>query len=82
MPDLDDWTTQQIDGAFMAALHKTIDATVTGNGTGEPRGFLTREQREPTPAERAIAILGPELRRCPLYKAGPPTLYPNWKARP
>jgi hypothetical protein len=35
---------------------------------------------EPTPAERALAILDPALRRCPLYKAGPPTLYPNWKA--
>lgn len=77
MPDLSGWITQQIDGAFMAALHKAIDATVTGNGTGEPRGFLAREEREPTPAERALAILDPELRRCPLYDAGPPVLYPR-----
>ena len=26
---------------------------------------------EPTPAERALAILDPELRHCPLYKAWP-----------
>ncbi|MEU1445480.1 hypothetical protein [Streptomyces mirabilis] len=82
MPDLDDWTTRQIDGAFMQALHKAIEETVTGNGTGEMLGFLPREQREPTPVERALAILDAELRRCPLYKAGPPVLYPNWKARP
>jgi hypothetical protein len=46
---------------------------IYGTGTG---------QREPTPAERALQILDPALRRCPLYKAGPPTLYPNWKATP
>jgi hypothetical protein len=55
---------------------------IYGTGTGEPRGFLAREVREPTPPERALAILDPELRRCHLYKAGPPTLYPNWKATP
>ena len=27
---------------------------------------------EPTPAECALHILGPELRHCPLYDAGPP----------
>ena len=31
----------------------------------------------PTPAERALAILDPHLRACPLYKAGPPAIYPQ-----
>ena len=71
---------------------------ITGNGTGEPRGFLTAKrisipyplsdaevadhgfivgepEPEPTPAERALAILDPHLRACPLYNAGPPTIY-------
>lgn len=45
---------------------------VTGQGTGEPRGFLAMtEEREPSPVERALAILGPHLRDCPLYDARP-----------
>lgn len=75
MPDLDDWITQQIDGAFMAALHKAIDATVTGNGTGEPRGFFGPALHEPTPAERAFAVLAPHLADIPLYRL-------HWKATP
>lgn len=47
---------------------------ITGYGTGEPRGVLDWEPREETSLERALAILGPHLRACPLYKAGPPTL--------
>ena len=36
---------------------------------------------EPTPVERALAILDPHLRACPLYDAGPPVIYPHtWKA--
>lgn len=43
-------------------------------------GLIVRHS-EPTPVERALAILDPELRRCPLYDAGPPVLYPHtWKA--
>jgi hypothetical protein len=69
VPDLHSWITQQIDGAFMAALHKAIDATVTGNGTGEPRGFLAMtDTPEPSPADRAFAILAPHLDDVPLYR--------------
>ncbi|MEV7389598.1 hypothetical protein [Streptomyces sp. NPDC091215] len=61
------------------------EALVMGDGTGEPRGILdiVRELAEPTPAERALAILDPHLRACPLYNAGPAAIYPTtWKARP
>jgi hypothetical protein len=50
---------------------------ITGDGTGEPRGILGWESREETSMERALAILDPHLRACPLYQAGPPTLYPQ-----
>jgi hypothetical protein len=77
------------DGIF-AALHAAVDATVTralvdGDGTGEILGFriFDAADPEPTPTQRALAILDTELRRCPLYDAGPPVLYPpSWKARP
>jgi hypothetical protein len=48
---------------------------VTGNMTGVPRGVAAWEPGEPTPLERALAVLDPELRRCPLYDAGPPAVY-------
>ena len=77
------------EGIF-AELHAAVDATVThalvdGDGTGEILGFriLEAADPEPTPTQRALAILDTELRRCPLYDAGPPVLYPpSWKARP
>ncbi|NUS26082.1 MAG: hypothetical protein HOV92_17920 [Streptomyces sp.] len=75
---------------------------VYGEGTGEPRGFLSADQISipyplsdaevadhgiivgepgPSPVERALAILDPHLRACPLYAAGPPAIYPiNRKA--
>jgi hypothetical protein len=116
VPDLHDWdditdVAEFIDVTALAqqALAQVFAETQTavdqllihGNGTGEPRGFLSAERisipyslsddeiadhgyvvgpPEPSPAERALAILDPELRACPLYNAGPPTLRgPNWK---
>lgn len=64
-----------------AACAVTGRLLITGNGTGEMRGFLPAEPaRGPTPMERALGILDPHLRACPLYKGGPPTLPPHWKA--
>ena len=56
---------------------------INGAGTGEPRGFLSMvEAPKPTPVERALALLDPHLRACPLYAAGPPIIYPTgWKAQ-
>ncbi|MFI0233126.1 hypothetical protein [Streptomyces sp. NPDC017086] len=67
-----------------AALYADAERRlVTGNGTGEPRSILNWEPAEPTPLERAFAILDQELRRCPLYTAGPPALRgPNWPGPP
>ena len=45
------------------------EALVTGNGTGQIVGFLAMaDAPEPTPVERALAILAPHLRREPLYR--------------
>jgi hypothetical protein len=63
---------------FTEAYAEADRLWITGNGTGEPRGVLGCEPAEPTPTERALAILDPELRRCPLYNAGPPALL--WQA--
>lgn len=67
-----------------AEADREIDRWLLGNGTGEPRGVSAMvDLPEPTPTERALAILDPELRRCPLYDAGPPAIYPtDWKATP
>ncbi|UOB09110.1 hypothetical protein MQE23_08595 [Streptomyces sp. HP-A2021] len=59
---------------FAEAYAEADRLLITGNGTGEPRGLADWEPKEPTPIERALAILEPELRRCPMYKAGPPAL--------
>ncbi|MET8766350.1 hypothetical protein [Streptomyces sp. NPDC004658] len=73
------WFEQSFAALYAAAERRLV----TGDGTGEPRGVLAWEPTEPTPVERALAILGPELRCCPLYNAGPPALrVHNWKARP
>lgn len=57
--------------ACVEAFEAADRLLVTGNGTGAPLGFLSREpELEPTPAVRAFAILEPELRHCPLYDAG------------
>lgn len=70
--------------AFAEAYAETDRRLITGNGTGEPLGILaTPPPREPTPMERALDLLAPELRACPLYDAGPPVVRgPNWKACP
>ena len=70
---------QELAAAFTEA-DAEIDLLIYGNGTGVLRGIHSWEDREPTPIERALALLDPELRRCPLYAAGPPAIYPNWKA--
>lgn len=69
---------------FAEAYAEVDRRLITGNGTGEALGILaTPPLREPTPVDRALAILDPELRHCPLYDAGPPVVRgPNWKARP
>jgi hypothetical protein len=55
---------------------------VYGDGTGEPRGILGMiDLTDPSPAERAFAILEPHLRACPLYDAGAPVIYP-WRNQP
>jgi hypothetical protein len=41
---------------------------ISGDSTGEMRGFLNPVEREPTPAERALAILAPHLDDVPLYR--------------
>jgi hypothetical protein len=107
VPDLHDWddiangagfidvaaVAQQALAQVFAETQAAVDQLlIHGNGTGEPRGFLSAERisipyslsddeiadhgyvvgpPEPTPAERALAILAPELRHCPLYKAWP-----------
>ena len=74
-------------GARFTELYEQVmaeayaEVLVHGDGTGELRGFLAGAERGPTPVERALAILDPHLRACPLYDAGPPVLYPDtWKA--
>ena len=58
------------------------EALVYGDGTGELRGVLGMiDLPEPTPAERAFAILEPHLRACPPYDAGAPVIYP-WRNQP
>lgn len=53
-------------------LHGAAEAErrlVEGDGTGAPLGFLrTEPDREPTPGERAFAILEPHLTDVPLYR--------------
>jgi hypothetical protein len=61
-----DWCVERT--AHAAAIAAVEREVVTGNGTGEPRGIFAWLPREPTPAERAVEILAPELRWCPLYK--------------
>ena len=51
---------------FMDALD---DRWITGNGTGEIRGLLAVDDRPPTPAEQAMAILAPYLADEPLYQS-------------
>ena len=67
-----------------AETQAEVDRWLLGNGTGEPRGILAlaAEPAEPTPVERALALLDPHLRACPLYDAGPPVVYPHTWSRP
>jgi hypothetical protein len=52
---------------------------LTGESTGAPLGFLALEDvPEPTPAERAFAILEPHLTDIPLYRPRGRTL--RWPA--
>jgi hypothetical protein len=63
-----EWMRACTELAHPAAFAAVDQQLVTGSGTGEPLGLLAWTPREPTPAERAMAILAPELRWCPLYK--------------
>lgn len=80
--------TDELQAAFRAYFERALAEAYAnaeqlwlyGNGTGEPRGFLAGAEREPTPVERALAILDPHLRTCPLYKAGPPSLLASWNS--
>lgn len=60
---LRDWCARQ----FEAAMQEAVRGTVYGRDSGEPLGLLV--PGEPTPAERALAILQPHLDREPLYRA-------------
>lgn len=55
-----------------AEWHAAVDhALMWGNDAGELLGLQADVPVwEPSPIERALAILEPELRRCPLYDAG------------
>lgn len=54
---------------FISGLMDEFDSRwITGNGTGEPLGFLAPD-RQPTPAEKAMAILAPHLVDEPLYRS-------------
>ena len=57
--------------AYAAAFAEADRLCITGNGTGEPLGFLGPASREPTPAERALAILQPHLGAIALYRPTP-----------
>lgn len=60
---------QELVAAF-AEADAEIDRLIYGNETGEPRGFLGRADAfEPTPADRAFAILEPHLHDVPLYQS-------------
>jgi hypothetical protein len=61
-----DWFTERT--AHAAAVATVEQELLTGNGTGKPLGIFAWLPREPTPAERALEILAPKLRWCPLYK--------------
>lgn len=79
----DDWDQFTLTGDFASIVARMFaeayaEALVYGDGTGEPRGVSGWEPVEPTPVERAFAILDPHLRACPLYDAGAPAIYP-WK---
>lgn len=80
--DLIDALCRQALAEAFTEADREIDRRLLGNGTGEPLGIRAMaDLAEPTPAERALAILDPHLRACPLYAAGPPTLYASdWKA--
>ena len=45
------------------------DRWITGHGTGDMRGFLAIDDQPPTPAEKAMAILAPQLANEPLYRS-------------
>lgn len=82
---------EQLKTAFLALYERALAAglaqahgaaehdLVHGHGLGEVRGVIgiaTRSQ--PTPLERALEILGPDLERCPLYQPWcPPTGWPD-----
>jgi hypothetical protein len=62
--------------ALLASTTAEAERLVTGDGTGAPLGFLAMaDVPEPTPGERAFAILDPHLTDVPLYRT-------EWKARP
>ncbi|MEW2164371.1 hypothetical protein AB0912_15465 [Streptomyces sp. NPDC007084] len=59
-----------LSAAFAEMYEAALTQSIDGNGTGASLGILaTHSSREPTPMDRALDILDPELRRCPLYDA-------------
>ena len=65
--------------ALLASTTAEAERLVVGDGTGAPYGFLrTEPEPEPTPAERAFAILEPHLHNVPLYRPRGRTL--RWPA--
>lgn len=63
--------------AHAAAEHDLVH----GHGLGEIRGVIGLAARsEPTPLDRALEILGPELQHCPLYQPWCPST--GWPRSP
>ncbi|MFF0138516.1 hypothetical protein ACFYRN_19000, partial [Streptomyces sp. NPDC005227] len=81
MPDVITESLARFYADMYAALDATVTRSIDGDGTGEMIGFrFVDPPREPTPMDRALDILDPELRACPLYDAGPPAVRgPYWR---
>ena len=65
----DAWLTQYMQTAFDLALTGDFDGAMTGL-----LGMTGQLAAEPTPVEKALAILAPHLGREPLYQPRPPAV--------
>ncbi|MGY5048271.1 hypothetical protein ACWDE0_21965 [Streptomyces sp. 900105755] len=60
---------EMIESACADAFTAADQLTIVSNSTAEPIPvFGGPERAEPSPVERALAILDPHLRACPLYR--------------
>lgn len=58
----------RLDEFIHAAFDLADERWITGCGTGETRGFLSHEEHEPTPVDRALELLAPHLADVALYR--------------